>query len=208
MDVFPVEQTRTLLHIIDGSLAFAGHYVHEDSHPIHTHSFVEIAVVMGGEGAQRSLAGRKQLEVGDVLMLRPGVWHGYEDCRGLDLYNCGFSTELLRRELAWTREDPLLGFLLWAGPYSSPGRGVLTISLSPSTVAECVVHLDALAAYGTGRPRCTGPTSSAACRSCSASSARPPSRTAACHPGNRGRRTPPSCGRWACSRPTSPATGR
>src|SRR3954447_9310421 len=143
-DVFPVEQTRTLLHIIDGSLAFAGHYVHEDVHPIHTHSFVEIAVVMGGEGAQRSLAGRKQLEVGDVLMLRPGVWHGYEDCRGLDLYNCGFSIELLRRELAWTREDPQLGHLLWTGPYAEQRRGILTGHLGKPAYDECLEHLDRL----------------------------------------------------------------
>jgi AraC family L-rhamnose operon transcriptional activator RhaR len=59
---------------------------------------------------------------------------------------CCFSSELLRRELSWTREDPLLGFLLWAGPYSSPGRGVLTISLPPSVLGDCLVHLDALAA--------------------------------------------------------------
>ena len=39
---------------------------------------------------------------------------------GLELYNCCFSSELLRRELAWTREDPLLGYLLWTGPYSAP----------------------------------------------------------------------------------------
>src|SRR6185369_429219 len=103
VDVFPVEQKHTLLHIIDGTPAFAGHYVHEDVHPVHTHSFVEVAVVLGGVGVQRSLSGRLPLRVGDVLVLRPGVWHGYEDCRGLDLYNGGFSTELLRSELAWTR---------------------------------------------------------------------------------------------------------
>jgi AraC family L-rhamnose operon transcriptional activator RhaR len=143
-DVFPIEQTRTLLHIIDGSLAFAGHYLHEDVHPIHTHSFVEIAVVMGGEGAQRSLAGRMQLEVGDVLVLRPGVWHGYEDCRGLDLYNCGFSTELLRRELAWTRQDPQLGHLLWTGPYAEQRRGILTGHLAKPAYDECLDHLERL----------------------------------------------------------------
>jgi hypothetical protein len=72
---------------------------------VHTHSFLEIAVVTGGEGVHVSLAGRQPLHVGDVILLRPGVWHGYEECRHLDLYNCCFSTELLRRELAWTRED-------------------------------------------------------------------------------------------------------
>jgi AraC family L-rhamnose operon transcriptional activator RhaR len=144
MDEFPVEQTRTLLHIIDGSLAFAGHYLHEDTHPIHTHSFVEIAVVMGGQGAQRSLAGRQEISAGDVLLLRPGVWHGYEDCRALDLYNCCFSTELLRRELGWTRSDPQLGHLLWTGPYAGQRRGILTGHLGPDDLAACVTHLDAL----------------------------------------------------------------
>jgi AraC family L-rhamnose operon transcriptional activator RhaR len=144
MDVFPVEQVRTLMHIVDGSLAFAGRYLHEDAHPIHTHSFVEIAVVMGGEGAQRSLAGRQQLAVGDVLLLRPGVWHGYEDCRGLDLYNCCFSPELLRRELAWTREDPRLGHLLWTGPYAEQRRGILTAHLTGEAFEECVEHLEHL----------------------------------------------------------------
>jgi AraC family transcriptional regulator, L-rhamnose operon transcriptional activator RhaR len=75
------------------------------------------------------------MQPGDVLLLRPGVWHGYQDCQRFEAYNCCFSSDLLRRELAWTREDPLLGFLLWAGPYSSPGRGVLTISLRLATGA-------------------------------------------------------------------------
>jgi AraC family L-rhamnose operon transcriptional activator RhaR len=143
-DVFPIEQTRTLLHIIDGTLSFAGRYLHEDSHPVHTHSFVEIALVMGGVGAQCSLAGRTELSVGDVLLLRPGVWHGYQDSRRLDLYNCGFSPELLRRELAWTREDPRLGHLLWTGPYACQRRGILTAHLGPAAFKECVEHLDRL----------------------------------------------------------------
>jgi len=144
VDVFPVEQKHTLLHIIDGTPAFAGHYVHEDVHPVHTHSFVEVAVVLGGVGVQRSLSGRLPLRVGDVLVLRPGVWHGYEDCRGLDLYNCGFSTELLRSELAWTRQDPQLGHLLWTGPYAEQRRGILTGHLTKPAYDQCVEHLEQL----------------------------------------------------------------
>jgi AraC family L-rhamnose operon transcriptional activator RhaR len=140
----PVENLRTMLHFIDGSLAFAGHYLHEDVHPVHTHSFVEVAVVIAGQGAHHSLAGRQELRAGDVLLLRPGVWHGYEDCRRLDLYNCCFSSELLRRELAWTRADPQLGHLLWTGPYSAQRRGILTTHLDDAELAECVEHLDGL----------------------------------------------------------------
>ena len=133
-----------MLYFSDGSLAYAGHYLHQNVHPVHTHSFVEIAVMTGGKGVHHSLAGRQELAVGDVVLLRPGVWHGYEECQDLDLYNCCFSTELLQRELAWTRADPLLGYLLWTGPYSGQRRGILTTRLAPSDLAECVAHLDAL----------------------------------------------------------------
>ena len=126
--------------------AYAGGYLHKWDSPVHTHSFVEIAFAVGGAATHHSLAGRREMRPGDVVVLRPGVWHGYEDCQHFEVYNCCFSSGLLRRELSWTREDPLLGFLLWAGPYSSPGRGVLTISLPPSVLGDCLVHLDALAA--------------------------------------------------------------
>jgi len=142
----PIGTSQGLFHLTETMPAYAGSYLHRWDSPVHTHSFVEIAFAVAGTAVHHSLAGRREMRPGEVLLLRPGVWHGYEDCQRFEVYNCCFSSELLRRELAWTREDPLLGFLLWAGPYSSPGRGVLTISLSPSTVAECVVHLDALAA--------------------------------------------------------------
>src|SRR5439155_1141906 len=93
-----------------------------------------------------SQAGRREMRPGDVLLLRPGVWHGYENCQRFEVYNCCFGSELLRRELAWTREDPLLGFLLCAGPYSSSGRGVLSISLPPSVLGDCLDQLVAQAA--------------------------------------------------------------
>jgi AraC family L-rhamnose operon transcriptional activator RhaR len=140
----PVEQSHGLLYFTGGSLAYAGHYLHEQVHPEHTHSFLEIAVMAGGEGVHCSLAGRLPLRVGDVILLRPGVWHGYEECRRLDMFNCCFSTELLLRELAWTREDPLLGYLLWTGPYAMQRRGMLTTRLDQVLLDECVQHLDAL----------------------------------------------------------------
>jgi AraC family L-rhamnose operon transcriptional activator RhaR len=140
----PVENNRERLHFVEDAVAFAGHYLHEGVHPAHTHSFVEIAVMTGGAGVHHSLAGRRRLAIGDVLLLRPGVWHGYEECRALDMYNCCFSADLLQRELAWTREDPLLGHLLWTGPYTGQRRGVLDTHLEPVDLAGCLVHLDAL----------------------------------------------------------------
>ncbi|SEG85594.1 AraC family transcriptional regulator, L-rhamnose operon transcriptional activator RhaR [Thermomonospora echinospora] len=145
MNGLPVDEVKGLAYITDGSLAYAGHHLHEEGHPVHTHSFVEIAVVTDGQGVHRSLTGRRKLEVGDVILLRPGVWHGYEECRGLDLYNCCFNAGLLQRELAWTREDPLLGYLLWTGPNSMRRRGILTTKLDAQALKEAMIHLDALA---------------------------------------------------------------
>ena len=142
----PVGTSQGLFHLTESMPAYAGSYLHRWDSPVHTHSFVEIAFAVDGAATHHSLAGRHDMRPGDVVLLRPGVWHGYEDCQRFEVYNCCFSSELLRRELSWTREDPLLGFLLWAGPSSSPGRGELTISLPPSALGECLVHLDALAA--------------------------------------------------------------
>ncbi len=142
----PVGTSQGLFHLTEPMPAYAGSYLHEHDSPVHTHSFVEIAFAVSGTATHQSQAGRHQMRPGDVLVLRPGVWHGYQDCPRFEVYNCCFSSELLRRELSWTREDPLLGFLLWAGPYSSAGRGVLTISLPPSVLGNCLVHLGALAA--------------------------------------------------------------
>jgi AraC family L-rhamnose operon transcriptional activator RhaR len=141
----PVHSSSDQFHLNDGSVAYAAHWRQEDTTcPAHTHSFVEIAVMLSGEGVHHSLTGRQRLSVGDVISLRPGVWHGYEECRQLTMYNCGFSTELLRHELAWTREDPLLGYLLWTGPYAGQRRGILTTNLDQAALAECVTHLNAL----------------------------------------------------------------
>jgi AraC family transcriptional regulator, L-rhamnose operon transcriptional activator RhaR len=143
MTEMPVTVSGGRAYVTDGALAYAGHWVHDEPMEDHTHTFVEVAVVTGGEGVHRSLAGRQQLGVGDVIFLRPGVWHGYETSH-LELYNCGFSAELLHRELAWTREDPLLGYLLWTGPLAMERRGMLTTTLDPEVLQDCEVHLDAL----------------------------------------------------------------
>jgi AraC family L-rhamnose operon transcriptional activator RhaR len=139
-----MDYSTDVLHFAGGALAYAGYHFHDEPHPLHSHSFVEIAFVTAGAGTHLSRRGREKLKVGDVVLLRPGVWHGYEDCQRLTLYNCCFSSELLRGELAWTREDPVLGYLLWTGPYAAGRRGMLTTRLEPEVLADCQRHLAAL----------------------------------------------------------------
>jgi AraC family transcriptional regulator, L-rhamnose operon transcriptional activator RhaR len=146
LDELPMDTSGEVLYFRDGSPAYAGYHRHEKGNPLHTHTFVEIAFAIGGTGTHHCVAGRRELRTGDVVLLRPGVWHGYEDCQRLELYNCCFSSELLRRELSWTREDPLLGYLLWTGPYAAAARGTLDFRLPDEAFTECMAHLDALAA--------------------------------------------------------------
>jgi len=140
----PMDVNHGPMHFTEGTLAYAGMHLHVDGHPMHTHRFVEIAFAVGGAGTHDCLAGRHAMTPGDVVLLRPGVWHAYEGCRRLELYNCCFSNELLHRELAWTREDPLLGYLLWNGPYAAPRRGVLSFRLDAAAYDRCYAHLEAL----------------------------------------------------------------
>jgi AraC family L-rhamnose operon transcriptional activator RhaR len=151
-DELPMDTSREIFYFRKGGPAYAGYHLHEDRNPPHTHTFVEIAFALGGSGVHHCVAGPRELSRGDVVLLRPGVWHGYEHCRRLELYNCCFSAEMLRRELAWTREDPLLGYLLWTGPYGTPGRGVLALRPDPAAFGACLTHLEALAGLRTCPP--------------------------------------------------------
>src|SRR5687768_4860865 len=71
----------------------------------HDHEFVEIALVLAGQATHETRTGATDLHAGDVLVLRPGVWHGYRDVSELRVFNCCFGAELLDRELAWTLDD-------------------------------------------------------------------------------------------------------
>ena len=146
VDDLPMDTSQLLFHFNEDLLAYAGRYRHDEDVHLHCHSFVEIAFVIGGRAVHRSRTGDMAVAPGDVILLRPGVWHGYQECAGLTLFNCCFSSELMRDELAWTREDPMLGYLLWTGPYSAAGHGILTLRLNAGPLNECRFHLDALAA--------------------------------------------------------------
>ncbi|QMU78433.1 AraC family transcriptional regulator [Streptacidiphilus sp. PB12-B1b] len=144
MTELPVALENGLIYFTDDVLAGAGHHVHARLHPVHTHSFIEVMFVIGGEGVHLSQLGRHELAIGDIMVLRPGAWHALEECSDLQVVNCCFGVELLHRELAWTREDSLLSQLLWDGPYAPGQGGVLQLRLDHTDLASCVVHLDAL----------------------------------------------------------------
>jgi AraC family L-rhamnose operon transcriptional activator RhaR len=110
----------------------------------HDHDFMEIALIVAGSGRHCCVQGEQALEAGDVFVLRPGVWHSYVECRGLVVYNCSFSLELLQRDLAVATQDPAINYLFWSGPLSLGRRGLMTFHLSDAAMRECELHLDAM----------------------------------------------------------------
>ena len=56
----PMDTSRALFHFNDHVLTYAGHFRHDEEQQRHSHSFVEIAFVLSGEGVHRSVAGRSR----------------------------------------------------------------------------------------------------------------------------------------------------
>ena len=110
---FAGEQAATLVNWFD---------IDYDIAP-HGHDFYEIALTAGGTGGHLSANGKQLLNKGNLIIVRPGAWHGYIHCKNLIVHNCCFDHQILQRELSWLREDVLMNFLLWTGPYMGDRRG-------------------------------------------------------------------------------------
>ncbi len=67
-----------------------------------------------GEAWQTSSSGDFPLRPWQVVVLPRGTWHGFRDCVRCEVLDCCIGIEVLRRELAWTREDPVLGPVIHA----------------------------------------------------------------------------------------------
>lgn len=122
----------------------ANRHVLEADHVPHDHDFVEIAMVSGGGGVHRTIHGDQRISAGDTFLLPPGVWHSYVDCLGLDIYNCCFGPELLKRELAWIAEDPALNYMVPLHPVSVDGSDVLRLRLPEDASTRCRCHFESM----------------------------------------------------------------
>jgi len=108
----------------------------------HAHDFLEIAVIFGGEGVHRTIRGDLPVSRGDAFILWPQSWHAFLDCRGLEVYNCCVGPELLRRELAWLREDPVAGFIF--GDDSHVEAEIVHVKLTEDDAEIARGHFEAL----------------------------------------------------------------
>lgn len=108
---------------------------------VHGHDFVEIAVVGGGTGFHETSAGQERLSAGDVLVLRPGAWHGFTRCSHLIVANTCLSLAALGAELAFLREVPGVAELVWRSPVRPGRHGWWRQRTSPSSAAAAVSEI-------------------------------------------------------------------
>lgn len=108
---------------------------------VHGHDFVEIAVIGGGTGFHETSAGQERLSAGDVLVLRPGAWHGFTRCSHLIVANTCLSLAALGGELAFLREVPGVAELVWRSPVRPGRHGWWRQRTSPSSAAAAVSEI-------------------------------------------------------------------
>lgn len=118
-------------------------------YPAHSHEFIELVLIAGGSGVHLSAHGPRTLAAGDVLLFRPGAWHAYDHCVGLQMWDCSFLPALLDRELAWLMHDPGCSRLLWHGPLRDRA-GFFHWRIDAAALAACLPPLARLRAMGSG----------------------------------------------------------
>jgi AraC family L-rhamnose operon transcriptional activator RhaR len=119
----------------------------------HAHDFLEIAVIGPGRGRHVTSQGSRAVECGDVVILRPGAWHGFRECVGLTVANCCLSAQALRGELAALHDFPALRRMLWTEPMTSGTHGVAATTVSASAAEEAVEEIGRLERDLAGAPR-------------------------------------------------------
>ncbi|MEV4572480.1 AraC family transcriptional regulator [Nonomuraea jabiensis] len=127
-----------------GGPVLAGvHHLNPDIEP-HAHDFLEIAVIGAGDGRHLTSQGAHPLRRGQVVVLRPGAWHGFRDCTDLTVANCCLSAQALRGELAALYDIPMLRRMLWTDPVASGTHGVAVTTVDPAAAEEAIAEIGLL----------------------------------------------------------------
>jgi AraC family L-rhamnose operon transcriptional activator RhaR len=121
-------------------------YRHDGDDLVHDHDFIEIAVILEGEGIHNSIHGELPVKANDVFILRPGAWHGYQNCKGLQVFNCIFGSDFLEQELHFVSRNPLLNYLFWTGPLAEDRKGILAFHLAENAQEGCRNEISGLMA--------------------------------------------------------------
>lgn len=110
----------------------------------HDHDTMIVVLALDGRGTHTTIYGAETVHPGDVYILRPGMWHSFQDCEDLEALVCYFEPELLHTDLSWLLEDPALNYLFRVGPRSLDKKGVISVHLPDEVRTECQQALEGL----------------------------------------------------------------
>ncbi|TYB57612.1 AraC family transcriptional regulator [Nonomuraea sp. PA05] len=110
----------------------------------HAHDFLEIAVIGPGRGRHVTSRGEHPLRHGQVIVLRPGTWHGFRGCDDLVVANCCLSAQALRAELAPLYDLAMARRMLWTDPVASGRHGVAVTAVDPAAAEEAIAEIGLL----------------------------------------------------------------
>ncbi|HET6296460.1 MAG TPA: AraC family transcriptional regulator [Kribbella sp.] len=107
----------------------------------HAHDFLEIAVIGPGGGRHQTSLGERAVRHGQVVVLRPGAWHAFRQCRDLVVANCCVSALALHSELSALQQIPMLRDLLWTGPVARAPHGAAITQIAPAAADEAIAEI-------------------------------------------------------------------
>lgn len=97
-------------YVVPPNLPVYIEFVKKGKHPanhIHDHNFTEIVIILSGEGLYNLEGGTVNISTGDLLIVPPGLQHGYDQVENLELVNLTYQSEELVFQLLDAYELPL-----------------------------------------------------------------------------------------------------
>lgn len=114
--IFASKQKFQRVSVAQGTWFWMNHVAPHLDTCAHDHAYLELAFILSGQAQHLTVHGATTCRAGDIFIIPPGAWHGYAQCRRMEVYNCLLSPQLLQNELGWTAHDPEMHDLLPAVP--------------------------------------------------------------------------------------------
>ncbi|MEI8248744.1 MAG: AraC family transcriptional regulator [Lentisphaerota bacterium] len=108
----------------------------QESFPVHSHDFCEIAIIQSGQGVYTDNYGERPLLPGDVFILRKPEYHGFSKIEKLKIINIIFIPERLAMPLDELRKITGYNVLFEIEPLLHGGADRSSLNLSPEELQQ------------------------------------------------------------------------
>lgn len=108
----------------------------QESFPVHSHDFCEIAIIQSGQGVYTDNYGERPLLPGDVFILRKPEYHGFSKIEKLKIINIIFIQERLAMPLDELRKITGYNVLFEIEPLLHGGADRSSLNLSPEELQQ------------------------------------------------------------------------